>query len=45
MCFKKLNRKVKFLRLVRVVNYEIDCKLDYEEMSSDNDKYVYNIKI
>lgn len=41
MCFKKLNRKVKFLRLVRVVN----CKLDYEEMSSDNDKYVYNIKI
>lgn len=31
-------------RPVRVVNYETDRKSDYEETSSDNDKYVYNIK-
>lgn len=29
---------------MRVVNYETDRKSDYEETSSDNDKYVYNIK-
>lgn len=31
-------------RPVRVVNYETNQKSDYEETSSDNDKYVYNIK-
>lgn len=31
-------------RPVRVVYYETDRKSDYEETSSDNDKYVYNIK-
>lgn len=29
---------------MRVVKYETDRKSDYEETSSDNDKYVYNIK-
>lgn len=29
---------------MRVVNYETDRKSDYEETSSDNDKYVYNIE-
>lgn len=28
-------------RPVRVVNYETDRKSDYEETSSDNDKYMY----
>lgn len=36
--------QIKPPRPVRVVNYEPDCKSDYEETSSDNDKYVYNIK-
>lgn len=36
--------KLKPPRPVRVVNYETDHKSDYEETSSDSDKYVYNIK-
>lgn len=43
-CFKKSNRKVKTLRQVRFVNNETDRESDYEETSSDSDKYLYNIK-